>query len=204
MYQIDILEGYFEKKSRKEQLNEQSNTFYINNGISSSIMCADLWNIDVWILKGEGMTPEEEFKTKVEEIKQKIMSLGTGSFTEGHERGYESGYKSGYQQCVKDCDKGYEKGLEDMWEILAWAYNTTINEKAELFPEYRNGDKGFAVTLRDEIGLAEAVRRYKEDKKADAQILYSTISDLKADYTKEQILKALKDNGIEIIEVEHE
>lgn len=200
MYQNVTLDSYFEKKSRKEQANEQSNTFYSYINIFGYVRDIDLRHIEIWILKGEGMTPEEEFKTKVEEIKQKIMSLGSGCFAEGYEKGYAEGQKNieALEAERTSYNDGYNKGLEDMWEILAWAYNTTITEKRELFPEYRNADKGFAVTLRDEIGLAEAVRRYKEDKKADAQILYSTISDLKADYTNEQIVKALKDNGIEV------
>ena len=140
------------------------------------------------------MTPEEEFKTKVEDIKQKIMSLGAGSFAEGHERGYESGYKNGYQQCVKDCDKGYEKGLEDMWDVWEWFFNATEAEISILFPSFELCDMPGAVK---QTGLIESVRLIKNDKKADAQILYSTISDLKADYTNEQIIKALKDNGIE-------
>lgn len=57
MYQIVTLDGYFEKKSRKEQLNEQSNTFYsdiniFGINIFGYVRDIDIRNIDVWILKG--------------------------------------------------------------------------------------------------------------------------------------------------------
>lgn len=140
------------------------------------------------------MTVDEE-NARVEEIRQKVLAYGEAQYIDGLNKGKE--YIEALEAERSSYNDGYTKGLEDMWDVWHWYSHESANNVHDLFPEKLKEGYAYFVDFVEKIGLAEAVRRYKEDKKADAQILYSTISDLKADYTNEQIIKALKDNGIE-------
>lgn len=203
--------------------HEEGHIYYINTDIPSHVRNIDIRNTNVWILGG--CMTKEEFEARVHEIKEKAWQLGANQYADGFEKGYAEGarnqdeiqYKHGYEAGVVDGKKsiealeaektsynsGYNKGLEDLWEMWHWYLNNDLETIRIIFPEYKTGAVFMVMAKR--VGLAESVRRIKEYMKADTGLLYSTISDLKADYTKEQIVKALKDNNIEVIEVvDHE
>ena len=160
-----------------------------------------------------------ELEARIKEIEVNIKNIASCAYSDGHEQGWSDGtrnqdevqYKHGYDAGVKEAEKrlkdpdvyaeGYNKGLEDMWDVWHWYSHASASDVHNLFPEVLKERYTYFVDVVEKIGLAEFVRRIKEDKESDAQILYSTISDLKSDYTKDQIIKALKDNGIEVIEV---
>lgn len=205
----------------KWRTNEEGHIYYINIDLLSYVRNIDIWNMDVWILGG--CMTKEEFEARVHEIKEKAWQLGANQYADGFEKGYAEGarnqdevqYKHGYEAGVVDGKKSiealeaasyniwYEKGLEALWEMWHWYLNNDLETIRSIFPEHKPHETFMVMAKR--VGLAESVRRIKEHMKADTGLLYSTISDLKADYTKEQIVKALKDNDIEVIEVvEHE
>ena len=166
-----------------------------------------------------------EFEARVHEIKEKAWQLGTNQYADGFEKGYAEGtrnqdevqYKHGYDDGLKEAEKrlkdpdvyaeGYNKGLEDMWDVWNWYVNAKWREVFDVFPEYRENGECLVpfVNIIHDIGLVECIHRVKtEEVNSDSNLLYSTISNLKSDYTKDQIIKALKDNEIEVIEVKHE
>ena len=158
-----------------------------------------------------------EFEKRLGLINTHIKYLREDSLKEGYDKGWSEGARNhdevqrtqGYE---KGKDDGYKEGFEAGQKAAESYYRLIVNEEndggltdSDLKLIFGSANPVYILQYFHIDKIINSIEDYRnhlkqlEESDSDANLLYSTISDLKADYEDKDIIAALKKAGYEVV-----